>query len=72
MSRLPITIATLDRARKHALADGRVRVEGCGVNYLAMPVEQCFERAFLHDEFDVAEIGFMRVRRHVLPWHRET
>ena len=39
-------------------ADGRVRVEGCDVNYLTMPVEECFERAFFHGEFEVAEIGF--------------
>ena len=56
----------------HALADGRVSVERCGVNYLTMPVEQCFERAFSHGEVDVAAIGLMRVRRHVLPWYRET
>jgi 4,5-dihydroxyphthalate decarboxylase len=35
-----------------------VRVEGCDVNYLTMPVEECFERAYFHGEFDVAEIGF--------------
>jgi 4,5-dihydroxyphthalate decarboxylase len=58
MSRLPITIATWDYDRVRALVDGRVRVEGCDVNYLTMPVEECFERAFFHGEFDVAEIGF--------------
>ena len=58
MSRLPISIATWDYDRVRALVDGRVRVEGCDVNYLTMPVEECFERAFVHGEFDVAEIGF--------------
>ncbi len=58
MSRLPITIATWDYDRVRALVDGRVGVEGCDVNYLTMPVEECFERAFFHGEFDVAEIGF--------------
>lgn len=58
MSRLPITIATWDYDRVRALIDGRVRVEGCDVNYLTMPVEECFERAFFHGEFEVAEIGF--------------
>jgi 4,5-dihydroxyphthalate decarboxylase len=58
MSRLPITIATWDYDRVRALTDGRVRVEGCDVNYLTMPVEECFERAFFHGEFEVAEIGF--------------
>jgi 4,5-dihydroxyphthalate decarboxylase len=58
MSRLPITIVTWDYDRVRPLVDGRVRVEGCDVNYITMPVEECFERAFFHGEFDVAEIGF--------------
>jgi 4,5-dihydroxyphthalate decarboxylase len=58
MSRLPITVATWDYDRVRALIDGRVTVEGCDVNYLTMPVEECFERAFFHGEFEVAEIGF--------------
>jgi 4,5-dihydroxyphthalate decarboxylase len=58
MSRLPITIATWDYDRVRALVDGRVRVEGCDVNYLTMPVEECFERAFFHGEFEVTELGF--------------
>jgi 4,5-dihydroxyphthalate decarboxylase len=58
MSRLPITVATWDYDRVRAITDGRVRVEGCDVNYLTMPVEECFERAFFHGEFEVAEIGF--------------
>ena len=58
MSRLPITIATWDYDRVRMLADGRVRVEGCDVNFITMPVEEILERAFFHREFDVAEIGF--------------
>ncbi|HZD89537.1 MAG TPA: ABC transporter substrate-binding protein, partial [Pseudolabrys sp.] len=58
MSRLPITVATWDYDRVRAITDGRVRIEGCDVNYLTMPVEECFERAFFHGEFEVAEIGF--------------
>ncbi len=58
MSRLPITVATWDYDRVRALTDGRVAIEGCDVNYLTMPVEECFERAFFHGEFEVAEIGF--------------
>jgi 4,5-dihydroxyphthalate decarboxylase len=57
MSRLPITIATWDYDRVRPLTDGRVAVEGCCVNYITMPVEECFERAFFHGEFEVAEIG---------------
>ncbi|MCK9915603.1 hypothetical protein MXD81_41245 [Microbacteriaceae bacterium K1510] len=58
MSRLPLTIATWDYDRVRPLLDGRVKVEGCDVNYLTMPVEECFERAYFHGEFEVAEIGF--------------
>jgi 4,5-dihydroxyphthalate decarboxylase len=58
MSLLPITIATWDYDRVRPLIDGRVRIEGCDVNYITMPVEECFERAFFHGEFEVAEIGF--------------
>jgi len=58
MSRLPITVATWDYDRVRALADGRVRIEGCDVNYVTMRVEEILERAFFHGEFDVAEIGF--------------
>jgi 4,5-dihydroxyphthalate decarboxylase len=58
MSWLPITIATWDYDRVRALVDGRIRVEGCDVNYITMPVEEILERAFFHHEFDVAEIGF--------------
>jgi 4,5-dihydroxyphthalate decarboxylase len=58
MGRVSITIATWDYDRVRALVDGRVRIEGCDVNYLTMPVEECFERAYFHREFEVAEIGF--------------
>ena len=58
MSRLPLTIATWDYDRVRPLLDGRIKIEGCDVNYLTMPVEECFERAYFHGEFEVAEIGF--------------
>lgn len=58
MAKLPITIATWDYDRVKPLVDGRVHIEGCEVNYLLMPVEECFHRAYFHQEFDVAEIGF--------------
>ena len=57
MARLSITIATWDYDRVRALADGRVQVEGCDVNFITMRVEEILERAFFHGEFDVAEIG---------------
>ncbi len=58
MSRLPITIASWDYDRVRPIIDGRVPVEGCDINYLTMPVEECFERAYFHGEFEVAELGF--------------
>jgi 4,5-dihydroxyphthalate decarboxylase len=56
----------------HALIDGRVHIEGCDVNYLTMPVEECFERAFFNCEFEVSEIGFspylIALSRGTLPY----
>jgi 4,5-dihydroxyphthalate decarboxylase len=51
-------MATWDYDRVRALADGRVPIEGCELNYLPMPVEEVFHRAYFHAEFDIAEIGF--------------
>lgn len=57
MDKLQLTVATWDYDRVRPLIDGRVKIEGCDVNYLVMPVEECFHRAYFHGEFDVAEIG---------------
>ncbi len=57
MAKLNLTVATWDYDRVRPLVDGRVRIEGCDVNYIVMPVEECFHRAYFHSEFDVAEIG---------------
>lgn len=58
MSRLPLTISTGDYDRVRPILDGRVGIEGCDVNYVVLPVEECFHRAWAYQEFDVAEIGF--------------
>lgn len=58
MSKLQLSIATWDYDRVRPLIDGRVTVEGCDLNYLPMSVEECFQRAYLHGEFDVTELGF--------------
>ena len=58
VTKLAITIATWDYDRVRPLVDGRVSIEGCDVNYLILPPEECFHRAYLHREFDVSEIGF--------------
>jgi len=57
MSLLPICIATWDYDRVRGLMDGRVRVEGCDLQYLNLAPEECFHRAWA-GEFDVAELGF--------------
>lgn len=58
MSKLQLSIATWNYDRVQPLIDGRVTVEGCDINFLPMSVEECFQRAYLHEEFDVAELGF--------------
>lgn len=56
---LPITIATWDYDRVRPIIDGRVKVEGCDVNYVVLPPEECFYRAYELREFEVSEIGFV-------------
>lgn len=58
LKKLPITIATWDYDRVRPIIDGRVPIEGCEVNFLVLPPEECFHRAYVHREFDVSEIGF--------------
>jgi 4,5-dihydroxyphthalate decarboxylase len=57
MSKLQITIATWDFDRVRPIMDGRVKVEGCDINFIVVPPEECFHRAWYHQEFDVTEIG---------------
>lgn len=58
MSKLQITMATWDYDRVRPIMDGRVKVEGCDVNFITVPPEECFHRAWYHQDFDVTEIGF--------------
>ena len=58
MNKLRITIATWDYDRVRPIIDGRVAIEGCDVNYIVLPPEECFHRAYLLREFEVSEIGF--------------
>jgi 4,5-dihydroxyphthalate decarboxylase len=37
--------------------DGRVRIEGCEINFITVPPEECFHRAWNNQDFDVTEIG---------------
>jgi 4,5-dihydroxyphthalate decarboxylase len=54
---LDISIATGDYDRVRAIKDGRVRVEGCTVRYLAPPLEELFIRALIGAEFDACEVS---------------
>lgn len=58
MSDLRLTIMTGCYDRIDPLRDGRVRVEGCKINYLCMGPEEGFYRAFANQEFDVTELSF--------------
>ena len=53
--RLAIACGSYDRTR--ALLDGRVPVEGCDPVFLPLAPEEIFFRAFVHEEFDVAELS---------------
>ena len=54
---LRLTVACGDYDRTRALFDGRVRVEGCEPIFLALAPEEIFFRAFVHEEFDIAELS---------------
>src|SRR6516165_11925172 len=73
MSKLvPITIACAEYDRTRAIKDGRVKVDGCEVTYLALEPEELFFRAFRYHDFDVAELSFnsylMATSRNACPY----
>lgn len=55
---LSLTLACGNYDRTRALIDGRIRVEGCEINFLPLEPEEVFFRAARHEEFDVAELSF--------------
>ncbi|OGA14810.1 MAG: 4,5-dihydroxyphthalate decarboxylase [Betaproteobacteria bacterium RIFCSPLOWO2_02_FULL_63_19] len=57
MNEIDLTISTWDYDRVRALIDGRVRVEGCRLNYIALSPEECFHRGHFFKEFEATEIG---------------
>jgi len=69
---VPITIACAEYDRTRAIKDGRVKVDGCEVTYLALEPEELFFRAFRYHDFDVAELSFnsylMTISRSVCPY----
>lgn len=54
---LRLAVACGDYDRTRPLFDGRVRIEGCDPVFLALAPEEIFFRAFVHEEFDVAELS---------------
>ena len=56
---LDLTIATWDYDRVRPILDGRIKPKGCNVNYICLPPEECFYRAYILKEFEVSEIGFI-------------
>jgi 4,5-dihydroxyphthalate decarboxylase len=57
MSKLALSLAVCDYDRCRALFDGRVTIEGCDVYLAALEPEECFHRAFKHQEFDITELS---------------
>ena len=58
MGRLQLTVASGNYDRVQPIIDGRVAIDGCDVNYLTLPPEECIHRALRNGEFEIAEIGF--------------
>ena len=55
---LSVTLACGNYDRTRAIMDGRIRIEGCNVNYIPLEPEEVFFRAAKYEEFDIAELSF--------------
>ena len=54
---LEISLACQITDRTRALVDGSVSIGGCRINFVHGPAEELFQRAFRHEEFDIAELS---------------
>lgn len=54
---LELSLACQDTDRTRAIIDGRVEIEGCRLNIITGRAEEIFQRAFRHQEFDIAEMS---------------
>jgi 4,5-dihydroxyphthalate decarboxylase len=54
---LELSLACQDIDRTRAIIDGRVTIEGCRLNLVIARPEEIFQRAFRHQEFDIAELS---------------
>jgi len=52
-----ITFACANYDRVRPIADGRIAVEGCTINFLPVGPEEVFFRAFRYADFDVSELS---------------
>ena len=57
MPKLSVTVACEKYDRVQAITDGHIGIEGCEVNFLELPPEELFFRAYRHREFDISEIS---------------
>ena len=57
MAKLSVSLSCCDYDRCRAIFDGRVTIEGCDVYPTALEPEECFHRAFKHQEFDISELS---------------
>lgn len=58
MSLLPISMTFWDYDRVQALADGRVKIEGCDAVHMNLDIHDIFFRAIRNQEFDITEMSF--------------
>ena len=56
---LNINLATWDYDRVRPIIENRIKIEGCSTTYHVLPPEECFHRAYILNEFEVSEIGFI-------------
>lgn len=54
---LELSLACQITDRTRALIDGGVEIGGCRINFVHGPAEELFQRAFRHEEFDIAELS---------------
>ena len=54
---IPLAIACGNYDRTRALFDGQVQIEGCDPTFLPQSPGEIFFRAFVHKEYDVAELS---------------
>jgi 4,5-dihydroxyphthalate decarboxylase len=57
MTKLALTVAAVPYDRVRPIADGRVAVEGCDVNFFPLEPEEMFHRAYHSQDFDVTELS---------------